>query len=963
MSFRRNDFGAWGAERGAGDFARALAAAGVVNAAATWATAGDVAGATAALRAVAAGSTKWILPWRLSEDEARAFAGGEAPGRPSAAALAGAWAALVSGGMSPRLEITSQDVGAVFWAAAQLAREEVSAASVYVRRDEPQVPVAWEWPLRVGLLADPESRAVRTRLTRPDFPGWMPVVTTFVELGHDTPCDLLLLPFDLERAVAAALSARRPLHADATIVLGGARGSAWRQAALVDALRAGVRTSGVALLGADATRGDLEGWFIALVETLSHNRTLDDALHAAGRDHLRRAPLLVASRALVEFSSVARQLQALGRRMRARPKEAAPVEIPPGGTLESMLGRSGPMPPAELAETLEHAERNVGWSSESGMASVAAEAARAEAVAADGPAAPETSAEAPPARFLQARVTEAGASAGAPGATPEPLTAFLAGRAHDVIVHIGTPEAGAVVAPGPFPAHELPPDQEAYELTVVFSEPRLLAEPETARILLPRDGNSTRCTFTLFVAEQVSRVEARVIVAYGNRILQTATLTGPVVRTPEEAPRTGAIVFEMEAVIRAHFEDLGRRRRFDAALVLNPGAAGAPSVTKLADGRATLVVQPELKNEIDWFDRTLTEVAYEREKYRGEEGGKALETLLRSLAQHGAMLRDHIVEEGLVGIDLTSRERIQIVSTKSSARLPVEFFYDDLAPEPAAPMCRNWVSSLAAGTCAANCPPAGERQTVICPLGFWGLSKILERHAWDRGLAAELPGADFAFQSEPTQGREALDALAGVLIAASQRVARSTGDGLAQVERAAGQVMRGAPVLVSDWSAWTAKIAEQSPPASLLLLLVHTEPVSPGDTQHKMEIGAGSWLYAANVDQRYVLAPSAPAKRPLVLLLGCETVGPEVPFLGLAARFRLKGAAIVVYTGASIHSEHAVAMARAFLASLREQSAPGDHTFGDAMRSVRREMLALGIPTALTLCAVGDADWRLASGR
>lgn len=958
MSSGRNDFGAWGAELGAGDFARALAAAGVVNAAATWAAAGDVVGATTALRAVATSSPKWILPWRLSGDEARAFAGGEARGRPSAAALAGAWAALVSGGMSPRLEITSQDVGAVFWTAAQLAREEVSAASVYVRRDEPQVPVAWEWPLRVGLLADPESRAVRTRLTRTDFPGWMPVVTTFVEVGDDAPCDLLLLPFDLERAVAAALSARRPLHADATIVLGGARGSARRQAALVDALRAGVRTSGVALLGADATRGDLEGWFIALVEILSHNRTLDEALHAAGRHHLRRAPILVASRALVEFSSVARQLQALGRRMRARPREAAPVEIPPGGRLESMLGRSGPMPPAELAETLEHAERNIGWSSESGMASVAAEAARAGAVAADGPAAPETSPQAPPARFLQARVTEAGASASAAGVAPEPVTAFRAGRAHDVIVHIGTPEAGAVVAPGPFPVHELPPDQETYELTVVFTEPRLLDEPQTARILLPREGNSTRCTFTLFVAEQVSRVEARVIVAYGNRILQTATLTGPVVRAPEEAPRTGAIVFEMEAVIRAHFEDLGRRRRFDAALVLNPDATGALSVTKLADGHATLIVQDELKTEIAWFDRMLTEVAYHRESYRGLEGRAAREDLLRAFAQHGSLLHDYIVEQGLVGIDLTPQKRIQIISTKLAARIPVELIYDLPAPEPTAPLCGNATEALATGSCAASCPPVAERRTVICPLGFWGLSKVLERHAYDKTLAAQLRGFDYAFQSEPTRGRDALDVLAGALIAGSQRVDKSTGNGLALVEQASRQVSRTPPSLASDWTAWTEVVRTQAP--SLLVLLVHTEPVAKEDTQQKMEIGTEKWLYAANVEPRHVRPPSAP--KPLVLLLGCETVGPDVP-LGLAAKFRLEGAAIVVCTGASIHSEHAVAMARTFLASVREQSGSGDRSFGDVMLAVRRQMLAEGIPTALTLCAVGDADWRLVSGR
>jgi hypothetical protein len=126
-----------------------------------------------------------------------------------------------------------------------------------------------------------------------------------------------------------------------------------------------------------------------------------------------------------------------------------------------------------------------------------------------------------------------------------------------------------------------------------------------------------------------------------------------------------------------------------------------------------------------------------------------------------------------------------------------------------------------------------------------------------------------------------------------------------------------------------------------------------------MEIGEASWLPLPQLEQEHVVRENGAP--PLVLLLGCETGVPERQFANFVNRLRNRGAAIVVATGAKIHSLHAVPVAKQFLTRIEEAAGKdGDATFGEVMLAVRRQMLADGIPMVLTLNAFGDADWRIA---
>jgi len=74
------------------------------------------------------------------------------------------------------------------------------------------------------------------------------------------------------------------------------------------------------------------------------------------------------------------------------------------------------------------------------------------------------------------------------------------------------------------------------------------------------------------------------------------------------------------------------------------------------------------------------------------------------------------------------------------------------------------------------------------------------------------------------------------------------------------------------------------------------------------------------------------------------------------ARFKKKGAALVIGTLSPIRGRHATRFVKGFLAALQSRKGVA---FGDVLLAAKRAMLAQGDPFALTLIAYGDADWRL----
>ena len=159
-----------------------------------------------------------------------------------------------------------------------------------------------------------------------------------------------------------------------------------------------------------------------------------------------------------------------------------------------------------------------------------------------------------------------------------------------------------------------------------------------------------------------------------------------------------------------------------------------------------------------------------------------------------------------------------------------------------------------------------------------------------------------------------------------------------------------------SWNEWINAVKNINP--SLLVLLPHTSKSGPQNA-NTMEIGKNSKLTNDYI-KSYHIRPTLMLPPPVVLLLGCETIGIDNPFQSFIAQFRRNGAAIVLSTLTEILGRHAAPIAEKIIDNLKQVSKEGK-SLGDALIVVRRKALAEGIPMVLSLVAYGDADWRFKS--
>lgn len=558
---------------------------------------------------------------------------------------------------------------------------------------------------------------------------------------------------------------------------------------------------------------------------------------------------------------------------------------------------------------------------------------------------------APPPRWLQAQLYEAGAQGEQPAER-----ALRAGAEHRMVVRIGEADERWITPPpeAAVPVADLPQDQEVWELTVTFWEPNHVPQPLTDTLWLPRRrGNSSTCEFRFRPRADAPRFEGHLVLRYGpnNRIIQTLFLTAEVLDDPATAPAEAAIALQPELAVRASLAGLADKKPFDAALVADQGSAGL-QVAGFAAERVELRSLEGVEEPIARLRRRLTRIATSPDQF-GSLEAEATQELLRFLARQGSLLYNGLVKSqagGAAFLDDRSR-RIQLVSARESF-LPLEFIYDHPSPNAAATLCPQARQALETGQCSV-CPTLDEAaaRAVICPLGFWCMSRVIERHAVRPVAETRLSSGEYALQADPIAGREVLRVLASALYTASARVQAAQ---IAELLGTLSTVTNQQAAYVEDWDGWRQGVQAKAP--SLLVLLPHT--LKDADDIPTLEIGDKKQLPEDQITADYVHGGPG-ADPPVVLLLGCETAVPDIPFQGFAAQFRGNGAAIVLSTLAPVLGRHAIPVA-AILASELARAAGEGGTFGDALLGLRRRALAAGIPMVLGLVAYGDADWRLA---
>jgi hypothetical protein len=528
--------------------------------------------------------------------------------------------------------------------------------------------------------------------------------------------------------------------------------------------------------------------------------------------------------------------------------------------------------------------------------------------------------------------------------------ALLIGIQTKIIVRIGPPEFDWVIDPNdPIPEDKLPKQKTAWNLSVVLSDPFHIREPLLGKIKLPKEGPSTECEFC-FTPGEAEPFTGRLIVSHRGRVIQTTVLSIQVVKSIADMPAVDTLKLSAPIAVRENIADLDSRRQFDLSLVTEQSLKQRPVLTGIAKDHAWLVNLDECLPITREINQALSEVALSVEDYKDGLSSKKGQELLLKLVFSGCELYSQIVESELMRpanrAEFAKKEYLQIVSTKDDVVIPFEFIYEHEVPDNDAHLCSLWQEALESGKCRETCSKVMRK--TICPLGFWGLSKVIERHDVTPELGKERAG--HFLQSEVTANRAELNLGGSGLLAASSRV---TAENTEKLRKTFESMFHVSPLYAANWQEWETEITLHQPHLQLIVALPHTQGHGSNAT---LEIG-GDTIRSIQIRSSHV-KPSDASEFPIVALLGCDLAGTAEDYCKYVRQFRQKGAAVVIATIATVFGGHAAHVAEMLIEELAAK--PKTHErIGEVMRSLKRKALQKGLLMALCLVAFGDADWKI----
>ena len=891
------------------------------------------------------------LRWSFPTAAATVDADGRFPlTRIDPASWARAWTEVAGAiDVRPRLRVTDapkQDAVAPWFRLLSETQPGPDAVSLALRAANASLAI--EWPVRFGTLPDNEGGPILA-VTLAEWPSSR--LARRVPIDRDNAnCDILLHAGSAASLLRALRAQPFRCKANIVVLLGSIDPDPVALDKRLRAIATKTCASGIVLHSAAADPRVPGYAWNRFVEEMSHNVTIDRALHVALHGLPAGDEVIWLTDALADL-----KLSALAGRITARVRA-----LPPGSAIDvSRLNAGwvrstspilsggatrtvGAGPAADLARvdsaSVEFDAQRLSFDAESHGASELAMLT----TAVDEAVAPPDAETRQAARYLQQQAFVK------PGRKyVEAQHGFLQGRPALVRVRIGPPESKWQSHSKAFPIEELPPDQQSWRLTLWLTEPTQLAKPLRGTLKLPRDGPSTECDFR-FKPAVAGRFEGRLTVLHRGRVLQTAVLRADVTAadaTPEgnAAPALGEVT-----PVRHRLGDLDRRRQFDLAFVTNHTVAGEPRGVALAADRAWVANVSESLEAVKDINTALSRVTKSVADYADGLDGVAGRALLVDLAQQGALLHIHLVRNQIQSRhnrpDVAEKEYIQIVSTRTDRTVPFEFIYEYAVPEDDAALCPRWREGVGSGKCSSQCNPADRKS--VCPMGFWGLRKVIERHQFSPEHSSL--GKDVFLQSEP--GRDTTDLSLGgmALLASSTRV---TSVALATVKDALEAKLGTAPRTASSWAEWATIVGQANP--HFLLAMPHADGTGAKVT---LEI-SGDTLKTILLEDSH-LRPDANASHPLVALLGCDVAGTASDYGEHIVVFREHGAAIVIGTIAAVFGEHAARTA-VLLADVLIPNGGPPQRVGEAIRALKRRALLDGLLMPLCIVAYGDADWRL----
>lgn len=823
-----------------------------------------------------------------------------------------------------------------------LSHPAVGARSVSLELLCPDFDPKWQWPLRIGAFESDQAQF--------DLRG----------LGSIWPSEQLAVPLVLGRENA---------RVEILVLAGGIRSALSRLLALPYRVRAGhlllvtppdsleehanellrslmsiTQAGAVSLVSVpDNELGfRINGLVAALSHNIPYDMALGDAFSAHSAIHAMDLQLLQCTRMDDVLDEVAASLEEL--------PETATLSLSRPDVVWYHTQVNPASPAAEMGRALKSMRSEIGYDSESHGARAISEIATA------GREAWREVAIAEPSRHLQAdlfRIEGAGLE--------QEHRGLVLGRRYRLEVMVAPPGAAAIVSDLSFDESQLDwSESHTQILQVMLSDPEQWKEPMTGTLVLPRNGSSSRCVFT-FVPTSAGQLSGRITLYHRGRVLQTALLKCRIFHTEElmlSSPDTGdpAVVIRGESEIRRSLSTLDERRRFDVCLVLNHTSAERATATLAGKDGAYIASLDSVKPHLAAINSRLTDVAHDAGAYAKGLNTVANAELLCDLAKEGHWIRRSLVNDYLAtsaaAEALHRAEYLQIVSTRPDDPVPLEFVYDYPPPKPGAKVCRNARKALQSGSCPMTCcPPSGQQVADhVCPMGFWGLSRVIERHVIDPNLPKPA-----LVRSEPIGGRDLLSLNGSMLLAASKEVGIADRTVLEKSVKALWK-RKGKVLSVKTWLQWAKAVGDEHP--VMLLALPHS---GGSGAAISLEI-SGDELESLYINASHVTHD--PNSKPLVILFGCDTAGTAdvSAYARHVTVFRQEGAALVIGTVATVLGADAAAVASTLVGQIVKTAGNSDERFGEVLRQAKRDAVRNSKMVALSLVAFGDADWRISKG-
>lgn len=812
------------------------------------------------------------------------------------------------------------------------------------------------WPLRVGCISEDSWDVVEGIMRK--WPSSK--MAQGVRLGRDSSnCDVLIQKSSARILLQELLQKSLSVKANIVVLRGGG-GAVWGETAgLLTSIMTLTRASGFILVPESFDDEEFATLINEMIAQLTHDMPVDVSLGATIQWPRWRDVIAGFSSEILDFR-VDQLVDRYNHRIAA---------LPPGTTLsmsnvraadegltygvhDKGLGGDEPMSRGSsdahrvMAKMIRLDKDELGFQHESDASSTLVEVSLAEKNA----SVPLTEMKVRAARFLQQR------SFVRLNSEFQPATkGFIADVPAMIRVRIAEPEEGWDVLPTAVPVDKLPQHLKKWTLSVWLSEPDHFPTPIKRRIKLPRDGPSTECEFRFRPVKSPS-FNGRLTILYHGRIIQTAIVRAAVLENTDSSIEGGAPKLEEPVALRNRLGDLDGRRQFDFAFVANHDEKGRPLLTAVSDNAAWVKDLSKIVAIAAKINESLSPVAKSVTDYEEGLGSEKCTQLLIDLAKHGLWLKTYLNEQLRDASNnpaMSRAEFIQIVSTRSDAVVPLEFVYEYAGPRKDAKVCQHWLDAAKNRQPLDECPATCDKTSgrFVCPMGFWGLQKVIERHAVTPGLGKN--GNVLYLQSEPSRQNDTLYLGGVAVLGSSNNVPKKN---VTELKKLIKKYSGKEPKLAKNWDTWEEHVTKHSP--KLLIALPHTDGTESNIT---LEIG-GDPLETITLRDTHVFPPPIEDKQsPLVALIGCDTTGTAAEYGNHIVCLREHGAGIVIGTIATVFGPHAAKVAGKLVAGLL---VPGDGKsvrLGELMRTIRRDSLREGLLMPLCLVAYGDADWVLSA--